>query len=174
MINYYTARVSARRNPASPKDQHTYLKALATLPNLRVHFGKFQVSEKSMFLVQPMEFMPPGPTPWPVPEFVRVVKTEEKGSDVNLGAHLVRDAFTKAFEHAALLTNDTDLKEPLRIVIEEARLPVTLLTPTPHPSADLKRLASHVRNISPYLGVSQFPNPVIGADGLPILKPADW
>src|ERR1035438_4172930 len=30
-INYYTARVSGSRNPASPRDQNTYLKALTTL-----------------------------------------------------------------------------------------------------------------------------------------------
>jgi hypothetical protein len=40
-INYYTARVSGRRNPSSPKDQNTYLKALSTLPNLHIHYGDF-------------------------------------------------------------------------------------------------------------------------------------
>lgn len=173
-INYYTARVSGSRNPASPKDQNTYLKALETLPNLHIHLGNFQVTSKSMFLVQPIEFMPPSATPYPVPDFVRVVKTEEKGSDVNLGAHLVRDAFNGAFEHAVIVTNDTDLKEPLRIVVQEAKLPVTLLTPNVHPTEDLRKLATHVRNLRPYLGVSQFPNPVIGPDGQSVSKPADW
>jgi hypothetical protein len=101
-INYYTARVSSRPNPDSPRDQNTYFEALRTLPNLHIHLGNFQVTRKMMFLVQPMEFMPPGATPFPSPEFARVVKTEEKGSDVNLGAHLVRDAFTNAFEHAVI------------------------------------------------------------------------
>ncbi|HEX3443950.1 MAG TPA: hypothetical protein VHS80_04480 [Chthoniobacterales bacterium] len=36
--------------------------------------------------------------------------TEEKGSDVNLGVHLVRDAFKASFDEAAVLTNDTDLR----------------------------------------------------------------
>ena len=39
---------------------------------------------------------------------------------------------------------------------------------------DLRKLATHVRNLRPYLGVSQFPNPVIGPNGHPIAKPADW
>jgi hypothetical protein len=124
-INYYTARVSARRNPTSPKDQNTYLKALATLSNVHVHFGSFQVVTKWMFLSQPVEFRPACVVPAsPNPDFARVIKTEEKGSDVNLGAHLIRDAFAGAFEHAAVITNDTDLKEPLRIVVQETRLPV--------------------------------------------------
>jgi uncharacterized LabA/DUF88 family protein len=173
-LKYYKARVSARRNPSSPKDQNSYLTALATLPNVQVYFGRFQVTDKSMFLVQPMEFLPPGPTPYPTPEFVRVVKTEEKGSDVNLGVHLVRDALKGAFEHAAIVTNDTDLREPLRIVVEEAKLPVTLLTPVVHPSSDLQKLATHIRHLGPYLGVSQFPDPVIAPDGKSIPKPIDW
>jgi hypothetical protein len=38
---------------------------------------------------------------------------------VNLGVHLVRDAFRRAFDVAAVLTNDTDLVEPMRIVTRE-------------------------------------------------------
>ncbi len=49
-----------------------------------------------------------------------MVKSEEKGSDVNLGAHLVRDAFTDAFDVAVILTNDSDLVEPVRIAVQEA------------------------------------------------------
>jgi len=119
-----------------------------------------------MKLVLPLRFWPPGAAPYPVPESVCVVKTEEKGSDVNLGAHLVRDAFTGAFEHAAIVTNDADLKEPLRLAVQELRLPVTLLTPSNSPAKTLKDLATDVRHLNPYLGVSQFPDPVIGRGGL--------
>ena len=173
-INYYTARVSGSRNPNPPKDQNTYLKALGTLPNLRIHFGNFQVTNAWMPLAQPFQFSPPGQVPFPIPEMVCAIKTEEKGSDVNLGAHLVRDAFIGAFEHAVIVTNDTDLREPLRLVVQEAKLPATLLTPTSNPASSLKALATEVRHLSPYLGVSQFPDPVIGLDGNAISKPADW
>jgi len=173
-INYYTARVSGIRNPTSPKDQNTYLKALGTLPTLRVHFGNFQVTNAWMPLAEPFQFWPPGQAPFPIPELVCVVKTEEKGSDVNLGAHLVRDALNGAFEHAVIVTNDTDLREPLRLVVEDVGLPATLLTPTSNPAVTLRKLASEVRHLSPYLGVSQFPDPVIGLDGNPIVKPEDW
>jgi uncharacterized LabA/DUF88 family protein len=173
-IKYYTARVSGSRNPASPRDQNTYLRALGTLPNLSIHFGNFQVTNAWMHLAQPLQFWPPGVTPFPVPESVCVVKTEEKGSDVNLGAHLIRDAFAGAFDHAAIITNDTDLKEPLRLVVEEAGMPVTLLTPSNNPAKTLKELATDVRHLSPYLGVSQFPDPVIARDGKLIVKPGDW
>jgi uncharacterized LabA/DUF88 family protein len=173
-INYYTARVSGSRNPSSPKDQNTYLRALGTLLNLTVHFGNFQVTNAWMPLVEPIQFWPPGVTPYPIPISICAAKTEEKGSDVNLGAHLVRDAFAGRFEHAAIVTNDTDLKEPIRMVVQEANLPVTLLTPSDKPAKSLKDLATDVRHLNPYLGVSQFPDPVIGRDGRLIAKPADW
>ena len=151
--------------------QDTYLKALGTLPNLHVHFGNFQVTNSWMPLAQPLQFWPTGLAPFPVPDSVCVLKTEEKGSDVNLGVHLVRDGFMGAFEHAVIVTNDTDLKEPLRLVVQEAKLPSTLLTPSDHPAASLAALATHVRHLSPYLGVSQFPDTVIGKDGKPSQSP---
>jgi len=69
------------------------------------------------------------------PQVAYVWKTEEKGSDVNLGVHLVRDAFRHEFDIAAVLTNDTDLVEPMRIVTQELGMHLTLLTPSAKPSA---------------------------------------
>ena len=104
----------------------------------------------------------------PTPVVAYVWKTEEKGSDVNLGAHLVRDAFLKKFDIAAVLTNDTDLAEPIRIVAEELKLPIST------PAASLAKYAIDVRHIVPYVGPCQFPNPVIGSNGKQIYKPASW
>jgi hypothetical protein len=103
-----------------------------------------------------------------------VWKTEEKGSDVNLGAHLVRDALTGRLDRAAVLTNDTDLLEPIRIVTQEAKLPVTLLTPTAIPAGSLVRVATDVRHIRPYIGPCQLPDPVPVAGRKPIAKPRGW
>jgi hypothetical protein len=173
-INYYSALVSGRRNLTAPRDQNAYLRALKTLPNLHVHLGVFQVSKKWMFLAQPVSLRPLSLQPaLPNPDFAYVVKTEEKTTDVNLGTHLVRDAFTTIFEHAVVITDDTDLIEPLRIVKEEAMLPVTLLTPVDSPAVGLRKSTTHIRHLRPYLGVSQFPDPVIGPKG-PIAKPAGW
>jgi len=173
-INCYTAHVSGQRNPSSPKDQNIYLNALKTLPNLHIHFGNFQVTNKWMYLVQPVELRPTSQiNAVPNPDFSYVIKTEEKGSDVNLGVHLVRNALTGAFEHAAVITNDTDLKEPLRIVAQEASLPITLLAPVDKHADGLKKLATHLRHIRPYIGACQFPDPVIGSKGL-IRKPIGW
>lgn len=174
-INFYTARISGRIDPNSPRDQQVYLNALSTISTLSIHFGSFQVSDKPMFLSTPLEFQPKAHTqPVPTPRFAKVVKTEEKGSDVNLGVHLVRDALLGRFEHAAVITNDTDLCEPLRIVKDETHLPITLMTPVDKPAISLKAQATYVRHIKPYLGPSQFPDTVTMHDGQILTRPKGW
>ncbi len=64
---------------------------------------------------------------------------------MNLGVHLVRDAFRGEFDVAAVLTNDTDLCEPIRIVRQELNLPVILLAPSSKPSASLSQLVTSTR-----------------------------
>lgn len=57
--------------------------------------------------------------PRPGPTVVKVIKVEEKGSDVNLASHLLLDAFQGNFDVAAVLSNDSDLVEPVRIVTQQ-------------------------------------------------------
>jgi uncharacterized LabA/DUF88 family protein len=174
-INYYTAHVSGRLDPTAPARQHAYLRAIGTLPGVTIHFGNFYVSKKWSGLVQPPIFKPSFALPaGAAPQVAYVWKTEEKGSDVNLGVHLVRDAFKGAFDEAAILTNDTDLVEPLRIVTQEAGLPVTLLTPTSNPATSLVAVASHVRHVKPYVGPCQLPTSVLLPNGKIAAKPSTW
>jgi len=175
-VNYYTARVSSRAtDPAAPARQQAYLSALESSPLVRVHQGNFRVDKKWGHLVQPPQFKPPFPVPAGAAlEKARIWKTEEKGSDVNLGVHLVRDAFIGAFDQAAILTNDTDLTEAVRIVTQEAGLPVTLLTPENNPARSLQQVATFMRHVRPYLGVCQFADPLTLADGRTIGKPVGW
>jgi uncharacterized LabA/DUF88 family protein len=174
-INYYTAHVSGRLDPGAPVRQHAYLRALGTLPKVRIHFGNFLVTQKWSGLVQPPSFRPAalGPLGFD-PEVAYVWKTEEKGSDVNLGVHLVRDAFTRAFDEAAVLTNDTDLVDAIRIVTQEAHLPVTLLSPTAKPATSLVAVSTHIRHVAPYVGPCQLPPviPIVGKKA--ITKPPAW
>jgi hypothetical protein len=173
-VRYYTARVSGRFDPNAPARQQVYLDALGTLPGVTVHMGNFLVMGKWAELVHPPQFRG-GTTPHceaPFPDVVKVWKTEEKGSDVNLGSHLLRDAFLGAFEAAAVLSNDTDLVEPIRIVAQEIGLPVGLICPVARPAAGLAGVASFIRHIRPqHLSASQFPDSVPGAS---VQRPAAW
>ena len=84
-VRYYTARVSGRRDPLGPARQQIYLDALATVPEISVHMGMFLSSEKFAGMVHPPEFRPAANLPQPWPDVVKVLKIEEKGSDVKSG-----------------------------------------------------------------------------------------
>lgn len=121
-IKYFTARVNARPcDPDQPQRQQTYLRALETLPNLSIVFGPFLTSNTKMLKV--------GCDPSDAASYVQVIETEEKGSDVNLATHMLYDAFKGNFECAAVISKDSDLLEPIRIIREELGLSVGLLNP---------------------------------------------
>jgi len=174
-IKYYTARVSGRIDKNAPARQQLYLAALRTVPEVSVHMGTFLLSEKFAGLVKPPEFRPRINLPPPWPDVVKVIKVEEKGSDVNLASHLLLDAFQGNFEVAAVLSNDSDLVEPIRIVTQIIGKPVGLLSPVPSPNPELSRISSFIRRISVSdLAASQFPSPLMKADGSLLQKPASW
>lgn len=47
-------------------------------------------------------------------KYARVIKMEEKGSDVNLAVNMVNDGWKNEYDLAVLCSNDTDLIEPWR------------------------------------------------------------
>lgn len=176
-VRYYTARVSGRTDPTAPARQQVYLDALATVPEISVHMGTFLSSTKFAGLVHPPEFRPHLPLqmaePWPA--VVKIHKTEEKGSDVNLASHLLLDAFRDNFDVAAVLSNDSDLVEPIRIATQELGRVVGLLTPVNNPNPQLRRVSRFVRHLSTgHVAAAQFPDPVALPDGTEIAKPANW
>ena len=86
-IKYFTAHVGARpHDPDQPMRQQLYLRALRTLPLVEIYLGHYLSHEVSMPLANP----PAGGS-----RFVKVIKTEEKGSDVNIATHLVSDAYER-------------------------------------------------------------------------------
>lgn len=87
-INYCSADILAIPDPDAPKREKEYLKALDTFPRLRIHNGQFLVS-RPMYLDETLTFSPKATLSQnPPPRFARVVKMEEKGTDVNSGVHL--------------------------------------------------------------------------------------
>ena len=58
---------------------------------------------------------------------VRVWNLEEKGSDVNLASYLLRDGFLGEYEAAVVISDDSDLVEPLRIVRRDIGKPVGIV-----------------------------------------------
>lgn len=98
---------------------------------------------------------------------------EEKGSDVNLAAHLLNDAWGDQFEVAAVISNDTDLVTPIRMVTRERSKTVYIVCPGRWRAAPkLREVASHVRHIrAAMLKKAQFPDTL---PGTAVSKPAGW
>jgi len=163
-VNYCTALVSARPgNPSAPSDQQVYLRALRTVPNVTITLGHFLTHSVQMTLTGVV----------PV-QRVWVDKTEEKGSDVNLATHLVRDASLKRFDVGVLVTNDSDLAEPVRVVRREFGMAVGILNPHQHHSVLLKKHATFLKRIrQSALLASQFPDQVVDSRGV-FHKPVAW
>jgi len=112
-IRYFTARVSARPDdPQQAQRQQVYLRALATLPLVSIHYGHFLTHTVRMPLAHPRRGRP---------RTALVIKTEEKGSDVNLASHLLLDAFQRNCNTAVVVSNDSDLRVPIRIAEPRTR-----------------------------------------------------
>ena len=162
-IKYFTARVNPRpHDPDQRIRQETYWRALRTLPNLSITLGYFLTHEISMPLAS-------NPT-----RQMKVIKTEEKGSDVNIATHLLIDGFKNDYELAVIVSNDSDLLAPIRFVVEELHKPVGLLNPQKHPSVELSKYVIFIKQIrSGVLAKSQFPPTLKDAAGK-CSKPATW
>ncbi len=61
---------------------------------------------------------------------VEVIKTDEKGSDVNLASHLLLDAFKGECGTAVVVSNDSDLRVPIRIAELELGVRVGFINPS--------------------------------------------
>lgn len=162
-IRYFTAKVTAwPSDPQKPQRQEAYLRALATLPNLTLHLGHYLTHTVRM------------PVANPPPQTMEVIKTEEKGSDVNLATMLLVDAFRQDFEVAAVISGDSDLQLPIAIVKNELKLPVGVLASPRRRSRVLQTTATFYRPIRDgVLRASQFPPTMADQHGT-ITKPAGW
>ena len=173
-IKYYSARVSGKLDVDGPRKQQLYWNALESKPNISIVQGNFLIGRPYASLVHPPKFQPETVLPEPWPDVVRIHKAEEKGSDVNLASHLVRDAFTDRFDLAVVVTNDTDLVEPIKIVVEDTGKRVGLLSPSSKASASLVAAASFLKHIDQTdLNACQFPDE-IEHNGKLIKRPVEW
>lgn len=164
-IRYFTARIKATGgNRKAPQRQQAFLRALATLPLVTIHYGQFLTSVRSM-VVHPVTSPP---------TFATVVKTEEKGSDVNLASMLLLDCFNGQWDQAVVVSADSDLMLPISLVQKEFGKPVGVLFPTRREGAVLRKTASFARRISEnVLKASQLPESVTDRTGT-ITKPSSW
>lgn len=166
-IKYYTARVSGRNDPDQPRRQQAYLNALKTLSNVSIYYGRFLSKTKWRPLVNP---------PMNGSAFVEIFDTEEKGSDVNLASHLIHDGWKDSYDTALVMSQDSDLLEPLSIVKRELKKTVGLVwLDGRQPSRQMTKAVSFVRQLThARLSAAQFSDELMGRDGHILHKPDGW
>ncbi len=150
-IRYFTAKIDPRPHDLDqPIRQLAYLRALSTIPHLDIHEGTFQTRPSTLPTRQSVEAGHP--------QFVEVMRAEEKGSDVNLASYLLLDAFKGEFDCAIVISNDSDLLTPIRMVRFELGLLVGGFLPRSKGSAELKDSLNFWKPIRPnVLERCQFP-----------------
>lgn len=143
-VIFCTARIDAVTNPSGAADQDVYLKALVKAGAVtHIEYGNYVARVK----FAPLAVRDPGSqrprlvdADWPVKIqdnagqpvpgahfMVSYLHQEEKGTDVNVAVHLLRDALLGQVDAAVVVSNDSDL----RMAVQEARLHVPVGTVNP-------------------------------------------
>ncbi len=171
-IRYFTALVNPSPvNPDCRQRQLTYIRALETVPRLSIHLGRFASNAKNRPLADMTSRKPKQKVPM---ELVRIIEEEEKGSDVNLASYLLLDGFRQEYDVAIVISNDSDLAEPISMAGRDLGLKVLLVNPRTKVATDLLNIADGYRSIR--LGTlrdSQFPETMKDSNGV-ITKPESW
>ena len=189
-VVYCTARIDAATNPSGQADQDIYLKALVEAASVdHIEFGTYVAHVKTA----PLARRDPQGRPelvvpdWPVMVqdghgnpvhgavfMVSYASREEKGSDVNVAAHLLLDVLGGAVDGALVISNDSDLRFP--IARARLRVPVGVINPSPsYLAGDLRgtpdACAGHwwARLSCADLKAHQLPDPVG-----PYHRPSGW
>jgi uncharacterized LabA/DUF88 family protein len=195
-VVYCTARIDWPSNPSGHDDQQTYLKAVEASGSVdHIAYGTYVARVKSAPLAtrgpkgKPVLTRPAWPVmvqggaglrPSAATFMVSYAYREEKGSDVNVAAHLLLDILNRRVDAALVVSNDSDLSYPL----QEARR----LVPVGSVNPSAAFLAGGLRgNTADGVGRHwwrqlraidftghQLPNPLRGARGVTYIRPAGW
>ena len=172
-IRYFTSRVEPQpHDEQGPARQAAYFRALQTDSAISMHWGRFS-SHPAVYPAYPLVYPEPGRPP----ELARVLRTEEKRSDVNLATLLMLDCVDDSFDEAVVVSNDSDLALPIEVAVNRFRKTVGVINPQRknRPSRELSNAASWVfRSINTrVLAESQFPPEMNDARGS-FFKPPSW
>ncbi|MDE2670845.1 MAG: NYN domain-containing protein [Chloroflexota bacterium] len=162
-IRYFTARVNEHTDdPQRPVRQAAYLRALATNPLIEIHYGRFVTRPTRLPLASDAGVI------------VEVLRTEEKGSDVNLATYLLVDAFQGLCETAVVISNDSDLAEPVRVARDECGIRVGVINPHDAKKRSRWLRGTFFKQVRPtLLAQCQLPPTLRDAEGQ-IRKPEGW
>ena len=162
-IKYFTSMIGrSSSDPRKQFRQRVYIRALRTIKNLEIIKGTFKVE-------QDLRTLACDPS-----RKVKVILPEEKGSDVNLAVHMVNDAHLDKYDIAVVLSNDSDLKEAIKIVKAMDNKLVGIICPASHVTNPLKRSASFCKMLKKEdLRDAEFPKTLTDGQGK-FHRPKEW
>lgn len=170
-IKLFTARVKPTETDRTAHlRQDVYLRALqAYIPQIEIIFGHFLEHAVSMPIAEPsgkVKILNGKP------QFVTVCKREEKGSDVNLAVHFLCDAMSNQYDCGVIISNDSDLAEPVRLVRMQKNKKIGIISPHPKVSKELSKHSHFQRTIrESVLRESQLPDMIPATN---LKKPDSW
>ena len=104
---------------------------------------------------------------------VEVLKSEEKGSDVNLASYLLIDAYRSDCDISVIVSNDSDLVFPIEHIKQRVGKVIGILNPRSRPSRELSPGQFLQADSTERSGGSQFPRLMTDALG-EFHKPSVW
>lgn len=113
-LKYFTARVKAklsRRGMEAVKAQDTYINAL------KAHSSSMDIVEGKYFIVPGSFYADESPVDFEKPT-LRVLRGEEKHTDVNIALHMLSDATDGLCDQQVLFSNDSDCAPILKMISE--------------------------------------------------------
>lgn len=165
LVRYFSAPVSGKADPRANQRQEVYLRALRSSSRFTDVMGRF----RSHVVDMPLAIPTPGG-----PRMAQVVKTEEKGSDVNLATYLLVDGMDRLYDAAIVISNDSDLVEPIAIACHRFG-PVHIITPNDHRNDQMACAGASYRRLDPALVLAhQLPARVELANGKVVTRPRQW
>jgi NYN domain-containing protein len=173
-VRYFTALVkSPASDPKMALRQQIYLRALRAV-GVDVHLGTFKLRRKTVRLAGLPPQLPPYTASIVLSAEAEIGKYDEKGSDVNLATYLVRDAAKGEYAKAIVVSNDSDLLEPIRVVRRDFGVAVYLINPQRRAVAEMTRAANAGRDLNlATLAACQLPAVLKDAAGA-ITRPGGW
>lgn len=168
-VKYFTAKIKSNKNePERSLRQDIYLEALSSNPKIQIKYGYFSIHKTKMPLADEWE---KGNI-----KTVEVIKTEEKGTDVNLAVQMVADAKDNLFDKALLFSNDSDMSYAVQIAAQDCQKQIGLFINRKDKSfKTLKENVAFIKRLTPTIFANnQLPEEIITTSGRIIYKPKEW
>ena len=142
-VKYFTSPVKTYPYDTAALDrQKVYLQALSTLPRVEIIQGFYRKDA----VLMPAHEEECRSCPIAKDGFVKVIKLEEKRTDVNIASAMLLDAFNDKADVFVLVSGDTDFIAPVNIVRKDFKKTVLVFNPRDSKSW-LRDYASYYRDI---------------------------